>query len=74
MKRMHTLSKRLLLAETGSSLGYGVDEDTALIVNLDSGLARVAGRGGVTLIDSSFDPGPGALFADGFESGNVSAW
>ena len=29
---------------------------------------------GVTLVDSSFDPGPGALFADGFESGSTSAW
>ncbi|MDT8321800.1 MAG: hypothetical protein RQ826_14865, partial [Xanthomonadales bacterium] len=41
------------LGETGESFGYGIDEDTAMVVNLASGQATVLGRGGVTLLDAS---------------------
>ncbi|MFM7404037.1 MAG: cyanophycinase [Erythrobacter sp.] len=42
------------LSEPGQpgSLGLGIDEDTALIVKPDSGTARVAGSGYVTLLDA----------------------
>ena len=40
------------LAETGERIGYGVDEDTALVVDLAAGSASVAGRGSVTLVDA----------------------
>lgn len=41
------------LAETGERCGYGIAEDTALIVDLDAGEATVAGSGIVTLMDAS---------------------
>lgn len=41
------------LAETGESFGYGIAEDTALVVDLDAGEATVAGSGVVTLVDAS---------------------
>jgi len=40
------------LAETGERTGYGIDEDTALVVDLAAGTALVAGRGSVTLVDA----------------------
>lgn len=40
------------LAETGEGVGYGVDEDTALVVDLGDGMATVAGRGSVTMVDA----------------------
>jgi cyanophycinase len=40
------------LAETGETVGYGVDEDTALVVDLSTGTASVAGRGSVTVLDA----------------------
>jgi cyanophycinase len=38
------------MVHTGVGQAYGIDEDTALIVALSSGQARVAGSGGVTLV------------------------
>lgn len=52
------------LAETGERFGYGIGEDTAMVVDLASGQATVLGRGGVTLLDAS-----GAEFD--FDSGNL---
>ena len=40
------------LGETGERIGLGVDEDTALVVDLAAGMATVAGRGSVTLVDA----------------------
>jgi cyanophycinase len=40
------------MAESGQVRGYGVDEDTAMVVDLRSGEARVVGSGGVTLLDA----------------------
>lgn len=40
------------LAESGEVRGYGVDEDTAMVVDLQSGEARVVGSGGVSLLDA----------------------
>ena len=40
------------LAETGETVGYGIDEDTALVVDLAAGTASVAGRGSVTVVDA----------------------
>lgn len=40
------------LSETGEQAGFGVDEDTALVVDLTAGTATVAGRGTVTLVDA----------------------
>jgi len=40
------------LGETGLEHGYGVDENTALVVDLASKQARVVGAGGVTLLDA----------------------
>jgi cyanophycinase len=65
------------MAATGQGVAYGVDEDTALIVDVGSARARVLGSGGVTLLiagpDTRFDTGsvsgleigfagPGAVF------------
>jgi len=41
------------LGETGERFAYGVDEDTAMVVDLEAGQATVLGRGGVTLLDAS---------------------
>lgn len=41
------------LIETGQSKGYGIDEDTALLIDLDSGRSQVLGRGSVTLLDAA---------------------
>jgi cyanophycinase len=40
------------LAESGQRFGFGVDEDTAMVVDLDAGSARTVGRGSITLIDA----------------------
>ena len=40
------------MAESGQLRGYGVDEDTAMVVDLQSGEGRVVGSGGVTLLDA----------------------
>lgn len=39
------------LAETGATAGFGIDEDTALVVDLASGRGRVAGSASVVLLD-----------------------
>lgn len=46
---------RLIVALAGSPLhrGYGIDEDTALVVDLATGTAEVAGRANVTFFDTS---------------------
>jgi len=41
------------LAESGESYGYGVGEDTAVVVDLESRQATVLGSGGVTLLDAT---------------------
>jgi cyanophycinase len=41
------------LAETGETFGYGIDEDTAMVVDLGAGQATVLGSGGITLLDAS---------------------
>jgi cyanophycinase-like exopeptidase len=41
------------LRATGVDRGYGIDEDTALIVDFASGTGEIAGRGGVTILDVS---------------------
>jgi len=41
------------MAATGQARGYGIDEDTALLLRLGSDRGRVLGRGNVTLIDAS---------------------
>jgi cyanophycinase len=40
------------LAESGDAIGFGVDENTALSVDLATGTGRVLGPGSVTVIDS----------------------
>lgn len=40
------------LAETGQSRGFGIDENTALLVQPGSGKAEVLGRGSVVLLDA----------------------
>lgn len=52
------------LGETGVRRGFGVDEDTALVVSGDATSAMVVGRGGVTVLDAQgarFDLGGTAL-------------
>jgi cyanophycinase len=39
------------LVETEATAGFGIDEDTALVVDLASGRGRVAGSGNVVLVD-----------------------
>lgn len=41
------------LAATGQERGFGIDEDTALLIRLGSDRARVLGTGSVTLLDTS---------------------
>ena len=41
------------MAATSQARGFGVDEDTALLVQLGEDRARVLGRGSVTLLDAS---------------------
>lgn len=41
------------LAETGECFGYGIGEDTAMVVDLDTRQATVLGNGVVTLVDVS---------------------
>ena len=41
------------MAATSQARGFGVDEDTALLVRLGKDRARVLGRGSVTLLDAS---------------------
>jgi len=41
------------MAATGQARAYGVDENTALVVNLESGEARALGSGSVTLINAT---------------------
>ena len=41
------------MAATGQPRGYGVDEDTALLIRLGEDRARVLGRGSVTLVDAA---------------------
>ncbi len=41
------------LAETGECFGYGIGEDTAMVVDLDDKWATVLGRGVVVLVDIS---------------------
>lgn len=65
------------LAETGESFGYGIAEDTALVVDLDTGEAKVVGSGVVILLDASgatFDFDSGVLarkLALGFAAAGV---
>lgn len=40
------------MAATGAPAGFGVDEDTALVVDLQSGRGRVVGSGSVVLLDA----------------------
>lgn len=59
------------MAETGVPQAYGVDEDTALVVDLESGNATVAGSGGITLLyrgEGRFDM-QGAKLAEGLTIG-----
>ncbi|MGB5290360.1 MAG: hypothetical protein WBN41_02770, partial [Lysobacterales bacterium] len=41
------------MAATGQARAYGVDENTALVINLESDEARVLGSGSVTLINAT---------------------
>jgi len=41
------------MAATGQARAYGVDENTAMVVDLESGEARALGSGSVTLINAS---------------------
>jgi len=41
------------MAATGQARAYGIDENTALVVDLEGGEARVMGQGSVTLIDAT---------------------
>jgi len=41
------------LAQTQTSIGYGVDEDTAMLVDLDNHQFEVVGHGNVTVLDSA---------------------
>ncbi|MEQ9462832.1 MAG: cyanophycinase [Haliea sp.] len=52
------------LAATGAEAGFGVDEDTALVVDLAQGRGRVVGSGSVVLLDArkaEFAPETGRL-------------
>jgi cyanophycinase len=52
------------LGETGVRRGFGIDEDTALVVSGDARSAKVVGSGGVTVLDAEharFDLGGKAL-------------
>ncbi|MEQ8803827.1 MAG: cyanophycinase [Haliea sp.] len=52
------------LAATGAEAGFGVDEDTALVVDLAQGRGRVVGSGSVVLLDAGsaqFAPGTDRL-------------
>ena len=48
--RLGRLVRALALAEV--AMGYGVDEDTALVVDTGTGEAGVVGTGGVTVLDT----------------------
>lgn len=41
------------MAATGQARGFGIDEDTALLLRLGADQGRVLGRGNVTLVDAS---------------------
>ena len=58
--RLGRLSVALSMLMTDRRLGYGIDEDTALVVDLTHGTARAIGTGYVTLLD-----GRGATFNGG---------
>jgi cyanophycinase len=63
------------MAATAQARGYGVDEDTALLVHLGEDRARALGRGSVTLLDASqarFSFG-GQVLATGLKLGVVAA-
>ncbi len=51
-RRLGRLSRALFELPPADRIGFGIDEDTALIVDLATRSARVAGAGGVTLIDA----------------------
>lgn len=49
--RLGRLTRTLMELSPTERIGFGVDEDTALVVDLATGEARVAGVGGVTVLD-----------------------
>ncbi|MFN3371599.1 MAG: cyanophycinase [Sphingomonadaceae bacterium] len=60
--RLGRLARALFELPPARRVGYGVDEDTALVVDLESRTATVAGRGTVTILDATAarrEPGPG---------------
>jgi cyanophycinase len=50
--RLGRLARALFERPAARRVGFGIDEDTALVVDLSRGLARVAGRGHVTVLDA----------------------
>jgi cyanophycinase len=59
--RLGRLARSVSLAP-GAAKGFGIDEDTALVVDMATGRGTVAGRGSVTILigDEQTRPGPGA--------------
>lgn len=70
------------LAETGYAQGFGIDEDTALVVDFASPAFWVAGAGGVTWLDASDAEtdevsgrwGVGGLLVSYLSAGDRVAW
>jgi cyanophycinase len=50
--RLGRLARALTLAPKDQRIGFGVDENTALVVDLDARRASVAGEGSVTVLDA----------------------
>lgn len=60
--RLGRLARALFELPPARRLGFGIDEDTALVVDLAGQTATVAGRGTVTVLDATAarpEPGPG---------------
>jgi cyanophycinase len=61
--RLGRLARALFERPAATRVGFGVDEDTALVVDLARGTATVAGRGHVTVLDArGATRRPGARF------------
>jgi cyanophycinase len=50
--RLGRLARALALLPPSSRIGFGVDEDTALVIDFPSNSARVLGAGGVSVLDA----------------------
>jgi cyanophycinase len=62
-RRLGRLARALFELPRADRFGFGIDEDTALVVNLSTGRAEVAGAASVTVLDArAARRAPGARF------------